>query len=61
MYVLTTPSLRIGNRRPNALGRSTPVDIGETTESIKNKLDLLKLADKLGSVGRACKAMGFSR
>ena len=28
---------------------------------IKNKLGLLKLAQKLGSVSEACKVLGFSR
>ncbi len=34
-----------------------------TTEQkiIKNKLGLLKLAETLGSVSRACKVMGYSR
>ncbi|MDX2024397.1 MAG: helix-turn-helix domain-containing protein, partial [Deltaproteobacteria bacterium] len=28
---------------------------------IKNKIGLLKLAEELGNVSRACKVMGFSR
>ncbi|MDH5561844.1 MAG: helix-turn-helix domain-containing protein, partial [Deltaproteobacteria bacterium] len=28
---------------------------------IKNKVGLLKLAEELGNVSRACKIMGFSR
>ncbi len=32
-----------------------------TQKLIKNKVGLLKLAEELGNVSKACKVMGFSR
>ena len=32
-----------------------------TQKIIKNKIGLLRLSETLGSVSKACKAMGFSR